>query len=481
MTNIISELENQGSTTSQATSTGSIPLPNQPNINIPYPFEAYNLTALDHILPPCHMFMFLTINNASLEGIDALKGGAQRLIQHFPFLSGVVVPSNQEAGRKGVFAVQPASSSFMERYPMVQTEYSPELDDISPDDFIGQKYLPIPFLMAPTEPLPLIRFKANVTKNRVILCVVYYHRALDSTSVSVTLQALAELCKNSEMSPDLLPSSARAEESSRHQLANPADGNPVPLNWTLAPLSLDPKLPDNPAKLPTSRRFSLSYEKVTLLKDTCNAVLGALPPISGMAKPPLLTSNDILTALAGLYGNKARLETVPEHVPSPKVIIAANVRKQCCLPETYMGNALVAVESPYDTNSYPKAAVPPGLPGALNKQLACLYNMAFSLRRGVSSLTEDYMQGILRTIVTSDDLSTCFPDYGNSIIVSNLRWMNFYPDFGPFGKVQRYDIPENKVPGVCWVLPAASTDPFEIRFVLEKAAMERLQEDSLFQ
>ena len=92
------------------------------------------------------------------------------------------------------------------------------------------------------------------------------------------------------------------------------------------------------------------------------------------------------------------------------------------------------------------------------------------------------MQGILRTIVTSDDLSTCFPDYGNSIIVSNLRWMNFYPDFGPLGKVQRYDIPENKVPGVCWVLPArASTDPFEIRFVLEKAAMERLQEDSLFQ
>lgn len=161
----------------------------------------------------------------------------------------------------------------------------------------------------------------------------------------------------------------------------------------------------------------------------------------------------------------------------------ANVRKQCRLPETYMGNALVVVvESPYDTNPFPKAAVPPGLPETLNKQLACLYNMALLLRRQVNTLTESYTQSVLRTISASRNLSTFFPDYSNSIIVSTLRWMDFYLDFGPLGKVQRYDIPENKVPGVCWILPArASSDPFEIRFVLEKVALERLQEDSLFQ
>ncbi|KAI9366987.1 hypothetical protein BJX61DRAFT_547942 [Aspergillus egyptiacus] len=303
MTDIIAELENQGMT--PASTLANVQPPNQPSINIPYPFESYNLTALDNILPPCHMCMLLALDDASLEGIDVLKGGAERLCQNFPFLTGVVVPSSQAARQRGVFEVQPANSSFMEQYPMVQIGYGPEMDDISPDDFIEQKYLPIPYMMPPTEPLPLIRFKANVTKNRIILCIVYYHTALDSTSVSVTLKALAELCKDSELSPDLLPSSARAEQSSRHHTANPTAGDPLPLNWTLVPLSLDPKLPDDPGKLATSRGSSLSYDKVTLLKDTCNAVLAALPPIDGMAKPPLLTSNDILMALVGICGNKA--------------------------------------------------------------------------------------------------------------------------------------------------------------------------------
>ncbi|PYH82274.1 hypothetical protein BO82DRAFT_353831, partial [Aspergillus uvarum CBS 121591] len=64
--------------------------------------------------------------------------------------------------------------------------------------------------------------------------------------------------------------------------------------------------------------------------------------------------------------------------------------------------------------------------------------------------------------------------------------MDFYLDFGVLGRVRRYDIPETKVKGVCWVLPArdlggdVAAQPYELRFVLERAAMERLRADALW-
>ncbi|CAG8898818.1 unnamed protein product [Penicillium egyptiacum] len=453
----------------------------------PYPFSPYNLSFLDHILPPCHIFMFLSFNNASIEGIDALRTGVTRLCEKFPFLTGLAVPSSQSAGKEGVLEVQPASSNFLERYPMLQVAHSPGMDEVSRDDFIQQQYLPIPFLIPPTEPMPLVRFKANVTRTMIILSVAYFHRALDSTGVSVVLKTLSELCKNQDATSTNVLTNSEAEESSRQHLTKFKASQPLPFNWTLVPLSFDTTPAADPSRIPISRHFSLNPQKVTFLKDACNGIIKSLAH-GDSKKPNLVTSNDIITALVGLCGNKARLEVVPESVQSPKVIIPANVRKQCQLPANYMGNALVAVESDYDTFLLPEEMVLQSFPASLDqKQLGHPCSIAISLRKEISDLTEGYLQGILRTISDSNSFSSFFPAYGSSIIVSSLRWMDFYLDFGALGKVQRYDIPENKVKGVCWVLPARdlggdiNSQPFELRFVLERAAMERLQEDNLFQ
>lgn len=365
---------------------------------------------------------------------------------------------------------------------MLQVETHPELDYISPDDFIDQRYLPLPFLMPPTEPQPLIRFKANVTDTKVILCVAYFHKALDSTGVSVVVKTLAELCKDHNASPDVLPTSASAEESSRQHLLDFAAQSPVPFNWTLTPLSLDPP-PEDPGKIPVSRHFKLNAEKISLLKDACNRIISSLSTVS---LPPL-TSNDIITALVGLCGNRARLSTVSDNIPpSPKVIIAANVRKQSLLPATYAGNALAAVEASYDASVLPEDTTIPD--GHIQRDdFTHLANIALALRKEITALTEPYISGILRTIADTHDQNAFFPAYGSSIIVSSLRWMDFYLDFGPLGKVQTYDIPETKVKGVCWVLPArdmgdvkkTAQQAFELRFVLESAAMERLCGDGL--
>lgn len=430
------------------------------------------------------MFMFLTFDEHSDEGIETLKKGVTQLNTHLPFLTGVVVPSSQSAGKENAFEVQPASASFLQTYPMLQVESHPELDYTPPDDFIDQKYLPLPFLMPPTDPQPLIRFKANVTDTKVILCVAYFHKALDSTAVSVAIRALAELCKDPNTSPEVLPTSASAEESSRQHLLDSAAQSPVPFNWTLTPLTFDPP-PEDPGKIPVSQHFKLSAEKVSLLKNACNAAISG----SEIDLPPL-TSNDIITALVGLCGNRARLSTVPDYIPpSPKVIIAANVRKPSLLPATYTGNALSAVEASYDASILPESTIlPDGLSTSLDSaDFTRLANIACNLRKEITALTEFYISGILRTIADTRDMTTFFPAYGRSIVVSSLRWMDFYLDFGALGKVQKYDIPETKVKGVCWVLPAkdlgdvkrTAKQAFELRFVLERAAMEQLKRDEL--
>lgn len=430
------------------------------------------------------MFMFLTFNNHSDEGIETLKKGVSQLNTHLPFLTGVVAPSSQSAGKENVCEVQPASASFLRAYPMLQVESHPELDHTSPDDFIDQKYLPLPFLMPPTDPQPLVRFKANVTNTQVVLCVSYFHKALDSTAVSVAIRALAELCKDPNTSPEVLPISASGEELSRQRLLDSAAQYPVPFNWTLTPLTFDPP-PEDPDKIPVSHHFKLSAEKITLLKNACNAAISG----SEIELPPL-TSNDIITALIGLCGNRARLSTVPDYIPpSPKVIIAANVRKQSLLPATYAGNALSAVEASYDASILSgDITLPDGLSASLDPaDFTRLANIACNLRKEIISLTESYMSGILRTIAEIRDMTTFFPAYGRSIIVSSLRWMDFYLDFGTLGRVQKYDIPETKVKGVCWVLPAKDTgdvkraakQAFELRFVLERVAMEQLKKDRL--
>lgn len=452
--NIIDEVNEQTQSGSEVINTPATVSSSDESNAGPYPFPAYNLTSLDHILPPCHMFMFLSFKDASMEGIDALRHGVTRLSEYFPFLTGEVVPSSQSSGKTDVFEVKPASAASLRKYPMLQVAFSPEMEKIAQDDFIQQKYLPIPFLTHPAEPMPLVRFQANVTGHKVILCVAYNHRALDSTGVSVVLKILSEFCRAPDATPDSLSTSDAAEETARQHIRNFQAKEPLPFKWTQVPLSLDAAPPADPTQEPVSRHFTLSARKIALLKDACNTIITS-EPHGVPAKSSLCTSNDVITALVGFCGNKARLDIVPETVSPPRVIIAANVRKQCGLPPNYIGNALVAVETTYDPLRQIHGIARPGLATNLSQnELDQVCSIAIALREQVGQLSESYLRGILRTISDRNSLSSFYPAYGRSIIVSSLRWMDFYSDFGPMGKVQRYDIPETKVKGVCWVLPA---------------------------
>ncbi|PGH17489.1 hypothetical protein AJ79_01089 [Helicocarpus griseus UAMH5409] len=452
----------------------------------PYPFKPYNLTPLDHTLPPCHLFMFFTLKNSGSKGIDALKTGVSRLNAHLPFLTGVMAPSSQAGGKQNVYEVQPASASYLEKHPMLQIEHHPELARLPPNDLLNEKFLPLPFFMPFTEPLPLLRLKANVTKDTITLCLAHLHKAIDGGAVSVILRALAELCKDPNAPLDALPTSPEKEEAARQYMEDFTAKEPGRPSYDLVPLPLDAPLPQEPGLMSISRRYKFSAEKITLLKDACNAVIADAKLIVNPSKPIQLTTNDIITAIIGLCGNRARMLAIPGRKSPPRLIMVANIRKLISLPENYAANALAAIPADYNASWLPDGVAPQGLPATLMKEdVIHLCNLAFSLRKGLNAMTKPYIKGVFTTFYDANDWLALGPNY-DSIIVSNLRWMDFFIDFGPLGKVQEYDVPETKIGGISWVLPARNQtgkglQPFEMRCVLERVAMDQMEKDSLFQ
>lgn len=97
--NMINYIDNQAETEKVGSRTMNLQQP-----DIPYPFQPY-LSPLYHVAPPLYLAMFLSFGRHSDKGIDALKKGVSSLSAHLHFLTGVVSPSSQPAGKDEVYEV----------------------------------------------------------------------------------------------------------------------------------------------------------------------------------------------------------------------------------------------------------------------------------------------------------------------------------------------------------------------------------------
>lgn len=122
-----------------------------------------------------------------------------------------------------------------------------------------------------------------------------------------------------------------------------------------------------------------------MLKDACNTIITS-ESHGGTEKSSLCTSNDIITALVGFCGNKARQEVVPETFSPPRIIIAANVRKHCQLPANYMGDVLVPVETTCDSLRQVHGMARTEFPESFNqKELGQVCSIAIALREQIGA------------------------------------------------------------------------------------------------
>ncbi|OJJ41692.1 hypothetical protein ASPWEDRAFT_35295 [Aspergillus wentii DTO 134E9] len=460
----------------------------------PFTFEPYHLTPLDHAVASTHLVFFLRFNltgkNPS-EALHRLDEAISRLISLHPFLSGNVAPAADTPDRVNVFQVQPAGISDLQKTPMLSVQqHTSDRSQWTHNGDPDEEFLPLP-IVSPAGPKPVLRFKANLVRDDLVLYIAFAHQAMDGWGMSMIYRTLSQLCRDPNSPIDTLPTIPDIHRQSRQRISDLASSSsPGELRWTSATPSLESNQPDDHDAHGNviGRVHEFSVGKIKALQEACHSLLCSLPaPWAEQFKDTTLSSTLIVSALLAISGtrslpqNTSATESSPPS-PSPKVMIAADTRAQCGLPPSYTGNAIVPLEVPYkpDLLPHPIPTKPPSsLPGISEEDLHHICTLALSLLTTFKRLNKTYIRGALATMNHTRDWTSYKPAY-HGILVSCLRGMEYYENFGPLCDPLEVDIPSHSLPGHFWILPVRSLrEPWRVRIILDEDAMGRFAGDGL--
>lgn len=461
-------------------------------------FEPYVLSQLDHYVPPVHLAAFLTFHlDEPSKGIAVFEAGVARLIKLLPFLAGNIASSNRVPGKQNVLEVQPSTEEFLLQHPMFRTKHhdqyisSRSADPISShDELASQEFIPIPYEFMGVHPSPVFRFQANVMPDGIILCVNFHHQALDGIGVLSVCKALVACCRIPNAGLDDLETSPELEQAARRTISEAAtlsnvkrlelDSHPVDCN-TSSIMTPEPFL---------SRKFVLDAEKIKYLQKECAIILRKQFEVQDTR----ISGNVIVTAVLWLcfiraqFGQSSANDESVVANSSALVMSEARSKLQPPLPMSYMGNTLVfsvsdaTVEpivfssaSHSNSDSRTAAYIDPN-------DIHLLAGLTHHIQAGIESITNGYIRELISTNAAAVDWTpTARPVDVN---FSSLRFFNFYDlDFGPsVGLVKNFDLPEKRIPGMVWVMPARGkpqSAPWELRFTQQAELLENIQKDRL--
>jgi hypothetical protein len=462
-------------------------------------FEPYVLTHLDHHVPPVHLAAFFTFHlDEPSKGIPVLEAGVARLIDLLPFLTGNIASSNRVPGKQNVLEVQPPTERFLLQHPMFRTvdhdqSISPKSGNpiVSYDDLANEEFIPIPFKFMGVDPSPVFRFQVNLMLDGIILCLHFHHQALDGIGVLGVAKALAACCRVPNASLDDIETSLESQNAARRTISEAASLS----NITRKPEEDYPPVACETTPIITteaflSRKFVLDAERIKYLQKECAIILQNQSDITD----PRISGNVIVTAVLWLCTIRARfgqLTTNDELIgASSSALMFTEIRStlQPPLPMSYMGNALVfalsdAPVKPIVFSSAPHSKGDLRTTAYIDpNDIHLLAGLARYLRAALQSVTNEYVRELISNRAAAVDWTpTARPV---DINISSLRFFNFYDlDFGPsLGPVKDFDLPENRVPGIVWVMPARGqpqSSPWELRLTQQAELMEKVQNDRL--
>jgi hypothetical protein len=452
-------------------------------------FEPYVLSPLDHNTGPIHLSGFFTFYLKSpAVAIQVLEDGVLCLIKSLPFLAGNVTASSQLPGKENVYEVQPPTAEILQDYPMLRIRHHKQAvapdspsGNFSYDSLLNEDFVPLPFTMAAEELSPVLRFQANIMQDGVILCLCFHHMAMDGTGVTNVLTSLAEFCRNPRLGLSALQTDPYKEAQTRRMIleAGNAQGVHSELHSHFGAM---PEL----SNAPVSRILILDPEKIRYLREAITTLLRGRLGIQDIS----LSNHVIVSAVLWLGIIRSRYGPMsPKDQKDSHLLTMSEVRNilQPALPHSYIGNALAFVETHFSiervlSHSSSSEGQLFTSNGVRTSDINLLAEMALSIDKVLHQVTDKYVRNLISRISTSSDW-TVSPRAGD-LSLSSIRNLNFYDiDFGPhLGSVRHFDIPENRIAGLSWVLPArfsGSSAPWEIRLPLEPAVMERLQMDTL--
>ncbi|KAJ5787985.1 hypothetical protein N7457_002975 [Penicillium paradoxum] len=462
-------------------------------------FQPYDLTPLDHAGPVVHLNPTLSFNLTGKNRLEVLRraeDALDRLLSEFPVLTGMVVPSTHADGKSNAFHVRPASADEIEDQPFFIAHNHVEHTPLTLNGRFNPALTPFPILSPPRSPSPVLRLKANVIGDRLHLVWCFDHRVMDGLGFLTLLTTFAAFCRDPDTSGRLITTPHKQERARQHIDDIASTSERLGLSWTRFPHppSEDEMFKD-PSQVPISSYHVLDARKIKMLYDACTVILYSLPEryrrgFPDVFFPPSL----VVTALVGFCGSRARSRAFPDQQKQPSnVFVAANIRKAAELPSSYLGNAILAVESACDS------AVPPPrealenihVPGPLGtaepEDIWRIWNTARNLQQQFNRLDSHRVQGMIATMSDKRDWSSFRPGFGVNMHVSDIRATSLYVNYGPLGIPELIDLPFDDVPGVCWIMPPHPSDPpssypcWRLRMILERTAMECLSNDPLFQ
>lgn len=460
-------------------------------------FDPYVLTQLDHTIPPFHVSGFLTFhirepNNA----IPALEAAVARLVVLLPFLSGNVTSSSRLAGKKNVLEVQPPSEDFLSQHPMLVVKNHDlsiipggSSSTVSYDDISNDNFLPIPLEFTGVD--RVWRFQANVMLDGIILSFTINHQAFDGVGALNIIRAFATCCRNPNADVDSLPTNFEKESNIRKKISDAAHasatGAPDYYHSTeVASRPVDISTLNERAQDPVSRKLILDGGKVQRLRNACS--------VEGHPKDQgtLLSGNTIVTAILWICLIRARFGSQAEGSQPPAVSSAAMIsdlrsKLRPKLPMSYLGNAIgsawTSIPVEQVLSSTPHVNCDSRTVARMNPHyIKIVANAAKQLQNAVQTISDGYVRNMISEKNAADNWES--QPIMADMHVSSLRQLNVYAlDFGPtLGRLSNFDMPENRFPGLAWILPAhgkSQSSPWEVRLTLEPETMEKIEKDPL--
>ena len=460
-------------------------------------FDPFVLSPLDHSIGFLHLAPFLTFEAQDVNKcVSVIEAGLARCIELLPFLSGNVAPSNRLPGKENVLEVRPSTADFLQQHPMLTVRNHDAF--VNPKngtpvvnyDFINnESFISILPTMALEELSPVLRLQANVMRDGVIVCFCFHHMVMDGAGMVGVMKSIASCCKNPGATLDNLPTTPLQQEKSRKMIleagAAPSSHSEITTGRGATVFDLQGEISSDFV----SRIISLDTTKIKALQAASMEKLKSAHAGSEVS----ISRNAIVTSVLWMSFTRARhllSAANGEKGPSESsAIMASEIRQkiQPGLPSSYFGNGVVGAHaySPVEPilsatkeSSHPIShSISPNL-----KEMDILAELALQIQKAFNSITAEFVQDYIRHIVTQNDWS--LPPRVADVAVSSLRSFRLYElDFGPaFGPVQRFDMPETRIPGLAWIMPirnGRTSDPWEVRLALERKMMEYFQEDRL--
>lgn len=451
-------------------------------------FQPYYLTALDHLLMPAYVHVFLSfqIENHTL-GISTLENSISALISEWPFLAGIITRSSTRQLNSHILEVQPPSAFNLHESPLLQVKFHQgKLADIPLARRLPEGFVPVETTTPTPYPTPALRFQANVMADGLVLCVSWHHRFMDAVGCTTVLDSLAQLCQGKDKSKVRFQTSSQEQEAMRARLTTfrTSEINVKSYYGAYGPSGY--RYRNDQA----SRNYTLCPKRVECLKAMCNALASS----SNRSSDPPLTSDDIVTALLWICCGRAHCQGsksgVSSELQSWSLTRYVNVRKILLpsLPSNYLGNAILVSRLHCSVHELDLGGMNMPTPNqrleVSTPTLSCFRQLARRVRSANDSIDSEHVKGIIAHVNSLGNWDS-FVISSADMSVSSMRRLPLYNlSFGPvFGRPVDIEILDASLQGQCVIKPARGRGidiPWEIRIALPEEVHQRLEEDDFF-